>query len=363
MVIATNITTISRVYEETSNGEKIFIQLLATVGSIQSGSSLMAILTSPKIRRKITFVYVINLLLAQLLLSTITVPMYCFAPHHFLYPYVTALTIVAYTLNLCTVTYERYLAICRPYRYSERVSYSKAVKVSIVCWIVAAVIQILPVFWEGHSDGATIQRVYLGVTLVIFFIAPLIMIWMVYGYITYEIYRLGKASYTVKHVVVKIEPNDTTPLQSPLALHKRKRSYFASLSNKINISKPKQEFQLAAVFIAAAVASNITWVPVIMMVFLQVINRTDLEPRNLSKIHIYLLAINGNVDPLIYGMFLKQLRERIVEITVKSVYPRLRNVWRRKRNDTGKSVVNYTEDDEHEDEDDEKRNKCLANVV
>ena len=317
-------TTILLMYDKTNIQEKIFIQVLASVGSIQSGICLAAIATSPKIRKKITFIYIINLLFAQLLLSTVTVPMYCFAPHHVLYPYVTALTIIAYTLNLCAVTYERYLAICQPYRYPEKVSYSKAVKNSIMCWIVAAVIQVLPIFWQNHLESATIQRAYLGVTLLIFFIAPLIMIWTVYAYITYEIYRLGKASNTVTNIAIRTESTDLAYLNSSPVNGKRKKRYFTTISNKMNISRPKQEYQLAVVFIAAAVASNITWVPVIMMVFLQVINRTDLEPTNLSKIHIYLLAINANVDPLIYGMFLKQLRERIFGTFYKFLRKKMR---------------------------------------
>ena len=324
--------TILPMYDETSNDEKIFIQILASFGSVQSGIFLTAIVTSPKIRKKITFIYVISLLFAQFLLSTITVPMYCFAPHHVLYPYITALTIIAYTLNLCTVTHERYLAICQPYRYSEKVSYSKAIRNSILCWIVAAVMQILPIFWQNSVHSETIQRVYLGITLLVFFIAPLIMIWLVYAYITYEIYKLGKASETV----TSIGTTDLTPLNSPPVEQKRKKSYFATISNKIHLSKPKQEYQLAVVFIAAAVASNITWVPVIMMVFLQVINKQDLEPTNLSKIHIYLLAINANVDPLIYGMFLKQLRERIFGTAYKFLRKRMRFVLRGKNSEEKK---------------------------
>ena len=318
----TSITT-TRTFETTNDKAKILIQILASTGAIQSGMFLLAIITSVKIRRKITFIYVINLLFAQLLLSTVTVPMYCFAPHHVLYPYVTALTIIAYTLNLCTVTYERYLAICKPYRYSEKVSYSKAVKNSILCWIVAAVVQLLPIFWQHHDQGEMIQRVYLSVTLLMFFIMPLIMIWLAYGQITCEIYRLSKASDTVTNIVVKSEPAITTRGSSvdectPLAKKKssslrQRKSYLASFSNRINISRPRQEFQLAAVFLAAAIASNITWVPVIMMVFLQIIGRADLEPENLSRIHIYLLVINANLDPLIYGMFLKPLRNRLFE--------------------------------------------------
>ena len=321
--------TTTRTFETTNDEAKILIQILASTGAIQSGMYLLAIITSVKIRRKITFIYVINLLFAQLLLSTITVPMYCFAPHHVLYPYVTALTIIAYTLNLCTVTHERYLAICKPYRYSEKVSYSKAVKNSILCWIVAAVVQLLPIFWQHHPESEAIQRVYLSVTLLLFFIVPLIMIWLGYGQITYEIYKLGKASDTMIGIAVKVESlktatttaattenNEQTPLESRKKLRRvsRKKSYLTTISNRINISRPRKEFQLAAVFLVAAIVSNITWVPVIMMVFLQIIGRADLEPENLSRIHIYLLVINANVDPLIYGMFLKPLRSRLFEL-------------------------------------------------
>ena len=291
--------------------EKIFIQILASTGSVQNLMFLLAIITSAKIRRKITFIYVINLLFAQLLLSTITVPMFCFAPNFFLYPYVTALTIIAYTLNLCSVTYERFMAICRPYRYSESISYSKAVKVSIMCWLIAAFIQILPVFWKNHPDSIIIQRIYLGATLAIFFIAPLCIIWIAYVYITYEIYGLGKANDTV---ITKSQPsNESIHLDNNNNKLNRKKNIF-NIFNRVNISRPRQEFQLAAVFIAAAVASSITWVPVILMVFLQVIDRTDLEPESLSKIHIYLLVMNANLDPLLYGMFLKPLRLRLFGI-------------------------------------------------
>jgi len=304
---------------DTSPEEKMLILSLASFGSIQILVILTTILTCAKVRKKITYIFVINLLFAQLLVSTVTIPMYCFAPGHILYPYITALTIIAYILNICTVSYERYLAICRPYRYTQKVSYSKALKTSIFCWVLAAFIQLLPIFWQEHRNAFFIGRIYLGVTLLLFFIVPLTFIWLVYAFISFEIYKLGKTSHNITHVVATMEKNtdsDTTSLQlDNRSSFQRRQSYFSKLSKKFarrrSFAKPRQEFRLALVFIAAAVVSNITWVPVILMVFLQVIDRIDLEPSNISKIQMFLLVINANIDPLIYGLFLKPLRKRI----------------------------------------------------
>ena len=150
--------------------------------------------------------------------------------------------------------------------------------------------QLLPICWQHHPESEAIQRVYLSVTLLLFFIVPLIMIWLGYGQITYEIYKLGKASDTMIGIAVKVESlktatktaattenNEQTPLDSRKKLRtvSRKKSYLTTISNRINISRPRKEFQLAAVFLVAAIVSNITWVPVIMMVFLQIIGRAD----------------------------------------------------------------------------------------
>ena len=337
--------TSAKIYEETSTHEKILIQTIATIGSIQCGMLLVTILTCPALRKKITYVYVINLLLAQLLLSTITVPMYCFAPHHILYPYITALTIIAYILNLCTVSYERYLAICQPYFYTERISYSRALKTSIGCWIIATIMQILPIFWDDHQSAILIHRIYLGITLILFFIVPLLMIWIVYGYISYEIYHLSKKSKLLTQFSIELVPTAETPLNGH---HKdtedgkgqRKKSYLSTISTRFrrkSITKPRQEISLAMVFITAAIASNIAWVPVILMVFLQVIDRTDLEPRNISKIHIYLLAINANIDPLIYGLFLKPLRKRLINFIIIPTFKIIRKGLARRKQEKPKT--------------------------
>lgn len=340
---ATVSSTASTITTEPYDGEsphigikkKVFILVFATLSFIENTILLVAILTNQKLRKKVTFIFVINLLFSQMLVAVVTLPMYCFATNHFLFGYVLALTIIAYILNLCTVTLERYLAICRPYIYCTLVSSSKTVKYSLACWVVSFIIQILPIFWKNSKKEILIHRIYLGFTLFLFIIVPLFIVWFCNAFICFEIVKLKKnQQHGIGQLEVPATIEETNSLSESMnsnsnALvnrvdrqHNRKGRFNTNNNNnngrnssklKRTLQKSHKEIQLALVFVIAAIAYNITWIPVIIMTFLQVIDRMDLEPAHLSEISVFLLALNANLDPLIYGLFLRPLRSHLAK--------------------------------------------------
>lgn len=335
----------------------VIILIFAVLSFLQNSFLLIAILTNHRLRKKVTFVFVINLLFSQTLVAAVTLPMYCYAPTHFIFGYILALTILAYILNLCTVTVERYLAICRPYAYVRHVSVSRTIKASLSCWLISFIIQLLPIFWKGIENEKLAHRVYVAFTLFFFIIIPLFVVWFSNGFICLEIIKMKKNEQcgvgklgnetSTNEETSSLSGNMVSSTQFSKGGVNRSSKYnnsrncrrgFIGKNNNNNIidsnkrtashrqssSKFRQklqrshkEIQLTMVFVIAAIAYNITWIPVIIMNFLEVIDRMDLEPAHLSEISVFLLALNANLDPLIYGLFLRPLRNHLAKSTAR----------------------------------------------
>lgn len=281
--------------------------VLAIIAFIENLFIFSIIISSRKLRKKVVFHYVMNLLVTQMLVSTIIMPMYCYAEDHFLFGYITAFLIFGYILNLCCITYERHLAICKPYIYPLKMSYSKSIKFIMTTWALSLVTQMLPVLWNKTRHAMLLQRIYLGLVLFLFMLLPLIYVIYTYTYIIKEVFKIKnkatrKGSYKVKKALV----------ESAVTLNPMRTRTF-SMASKISHNTQK-EMQFAVVFCIAALSYSITWIPVIFINITVVFDCYEILPENISIVSIYLLELNALFDPIIYGVFIKDTRARMKEI-------------------------------------------------
>ena len=71
------------------------------------------------------------------------------------------------------------------------------------------------------------------------------------------------------------------------------------------------ELKASLAFAMVSLSYMFTWLPVVYMTFLEVIDRTDKIPVWLSTISIYTIAFSTMIDPLVYGLMLRDFRQAI----------------------------------------------------
>ena len=90
-----------------------------------------------------------------------------------------------------------------------------------------------------------------------------------------------------------------------------RRSSLGRLKQRMN------ELKASLAFAAVAMTYMFTWVPVIVLTFLDVLDRMQLAPPSLFVFSIYAIAINSLLDPFLYGLLLRNFRMTIAKIFKK----------------------------------------------
>ena len=73
----------------------------------------------------------------------------------------------------------------------------------------------------------------------------------------------------------------------------------------------RQEMKIALLFVAVGGMYSATWIPVLYMTTMQIFDRADLIPEKMSETAIFIMAGNSLVDPLLYGLYMNDLRCRL----------------------------------------------------
>jgi len=71
------------------------------------------------------------------------------------------------------------------------------------------------------------------------------------------------------------------------------------------------ELKATSAFAMVSITYMFTWLPVIYMTILEVIDRIDIVPHWLGTISIYTIGLNATLDPLLYGFLLRGFRKAI----------------------------------------------------
>ena len=333
--------------------------LISIVGAIMNTVVIATINVKRASRKRITNVFVTSLCVTQFLVAGLVLPTFCLSNAAILHEHVTALSVMSYVCNLCAITWERYVAVKKSLRYNELIPYSSAIKIVSICWAVPVVMQIVPAFWLHGPHAMQVHKFYLVFILVAFLMAPLVYLIYAYTVIYIEVKSLlqrekkislsisqistvpesicmpsliGKIpAYNSTHNVAlckrKSSACSKTQNTSTMSLgsedERRRSSMFSILSNRIqsrcrlncsNKQKMKATAKVTYVFITVTFTYIITWFPVIYMTFLEVIGRKDLEPKALKLASAFMIGVNSVVDPLVYGVCLKDVRKELSRI-------------------------------------------------
>ena len=380
-----------------------------------------------------TNVFTFSLCVCNISVAGVLLPMHCFFMGTLAYQFIVLITVLTYIGNLTAVTHERLFSITNPFRYRAKMTKSRALKITIIAWIVPMIYCILPVLW-GSNTTALVHKIYIIGTLVIFLVLPLIFIFFVYVKVCFEIKKMYEYYQSIaidkmekkgrnlrKHtqmlrffkknirkkcvtctclrgnsqeivaetnrmesqarVIYAVESNEhkstewstekeskeeisapvetsetyvtllsisrvggaSTGRETPENSQTERKSisweplndmsgateeHVSSCDNsgkksnarRSSLGRLKQrmnELKASLAFAAVAMTYMFTWVPVIVLTFLDVLDRMQLAPPSLFVFSIYAIAINSLLDPFLYGLLLRNFRMTIAKIFKK----------------------------------------------
>lgn len=135
--------------------------------------------------------FIVSLSLADLLVGLVVLPTYII--HTFwaelnFYALLKFYNLILYVSvgNLCVMTGDRYLAITRPLKYGSLMTRSKVLVMILAAWIIPTGISLVSLLWQTsgtNKERNTVQRVYVGMTVVCFEIIPCFMMLLVYSHL------------------------------------------------------------------------------------------------------------------------------------------------------------------------------------
>ena len=327
------------------------------IGVFANGFVCYLILNVQRLKT-VTNVFVFSLCLCDIIFAGVLIPTHCFfqmVQQGLFYQFLTVIAVLIYILNLAFTTFERLISITRPMEYFTRMTKSKAVCYVIFCWTLPLVYGCAPLCWNVNTQ-LLVHKIFLVFTLVIFLMIPFVFIAYVYIHICMEINRINakdphckgrstssnKSKNSATHqkscnefascfvrlvvnhekakggkVVTDIVEENVEPCEVDPASYSSFRSASSSSSSKKMSSKKqkratkknkRKEIRASLPFALTTLMYMFTWLPVIYLTTLDIIDRLDLAPLILSKLSIFAIVLNTVTVPFIYGLLLPDFR-------------------------------------------------------
>lgn len=239
--------------------------------------------------RTYTNFFVVSLAFSDALTGAVFLPLYIF-PHSSVTGYLIFFILIAGVMNLCAVTWERYVAIIEPFGYKEKLRKTQK-KILVVIWSIPSLVTLVPLAWK--ADARTIYHKYFNVlTLLILVIIPYVFIVVAY-----------------------------------VRIWLRLRSHAAQMRKRANMTSEQQEGARRAslegktvkVFLVVVSVFLVSWLPVIYMTTVSmVIGRPDLIPPLLSDLSLFTIAGSSMINPILYALMKNDFKTRLVGICNKS---------------------------------------------
>ena len=220
---------------------------------------------------------IVSLAVSDILTGGVLLPVYLNEPSSVVPGYLACIILLSGVANLCSVTYDRYIAIMKPleYPYRSPVMFKRAL---VLSWLFPIIYSLLPLFWNTDPTRG-IHKAYIICLQFFGIVVPYIVITFAYV----RIFRQVRGS---------------------LALRKDFRIDPARRTNNDKRST-SSDFQVAKVFCIISAAFILCWLPIIYITTAStILNRLDIIPQALVTVSFFTIAISSLVNPLIYA-FLK----------------------------------------------------------
>jgi hypothetical protein len=263
-----------------SSGNDITWIVMATswtaLGLLSAALNLLVCYAVYKIKklRTVTNCFVVSLSTADLLVAMLLTPMHIIGHYAktVVNGYLIAFILLASIFNLAAVTFERYIALTRPFQYRSLFSSRRIGIILSVAWVSPLVISLLPLAWDTNPNSVC-HKIYLVVLVGVFILLPIVVMICIYTRL------LG---------VVR-----------SFILRNRSR---ASIGNATGTRVGREE-KAARVFAFVFSTFLICWGPIIYINICLVAEARGFLSDELLFVSFYTLQINSIVDPVIYAFF------------------------------------------------------------
>lgn len=161
--------------------------------------SLVFIVTS-KLRRNYMNIFLLSLSISDMLMALLVIPFYtvhCFrdCPHsltHFCWLLRKArdFALGATTLNICAITYDRYLAILRPLKYNAKMTKFRVILILAGVWLAPVVVAATRNAWYHSTEEEKMRHLTMKLFDVAIIITPVIIFQVVILVVHIKIIRI-----------------------------------------------------------------------------------------------------------------------------------------------------------------------------
>ena len=284
-----NISTTAELTSYTSEpvSSTTFLALVvswALLGIVSTGLNILVctMVYIDKKLRTMTNYLVVSLSVSDLLVAVVFVPVYII--DHYartvIGGYFVAFILLATVFNLCGVTYERYIALTRPFRYRTIMSCQKVCTIIILSWIAPLLLSLLPLAWDTNEE-ATVHKVYIAVVVTLFIFIPCTAMVCVYMRVLRVVHR-----FVLRNKGRTSEGNATGQLVG-------------------------NEEKAARVFAMVLAMFVLCWLPLIYINICWIFNQSQLVNNELIFISFYTLVLNSILDPVICAFYKRDFREAL----------------------------------------------------
>lgn len=254
------------------------------LGIFSAGLNILvcAMVYSEKKLRTMTNYLVVSLSVADLLVAVVFVPVYIIDHYAktIIGGYFVAFILLATVFNLCGVTYERYIALTRPFRYRTIMNCHKVSVIIAISWIFPLLLALLPLAWNTDVES-TIHKVYLAIILVTCIFIPCTTMVCVYMRLLRVVHR-----FVLRNKKRTSKGNDTG-------------------------QRAGNEEKAARVFAIVLGMFLVCWLPLIYINICLIFDLKQLVTNELIFISFYTLVLNSILDPVICAFYKKDFREML----------------------------------------------------
>lgn len=246
------------------------------LGLVSASLNLLVCFAVYKVKklRTITNCFVVSLSSADLLVAIVLMPIYIIDHYAktIITGYLIAFILFASIFNLAAVTFERFVALTRPFQYRTLLNSTRVAVIIGFAWISPLVICLLPLAW--NTDKKTMVHSVYKVVLVVLILLPIALMICIYTRL------LGV-------------------VRSFISRNKSRASEGNKTGNRVG-----REEKAAQVFASVFATFLICWGPIIYINICEVANAGSLfVPEELLYVSFYTLQFNSVVDPIIYAFF------------------------------------------------------------
>ncbi|PFX25538.1 trace amine-associated receptor 8b-like [Stylophora pistillata] len=294
--------------------EAIFLVLYAVVGLVMFfGNSFVCVvfLASRKLRHSFMNIFLLSLSASDVLMAAFVIPFYtvhCFrdCPHSlttycWLLRKARDFVLAATTLNICAITYDRFLAILRPLQYGAKMTRLRVGVILTAVWLIPSVVAATRNAWNQRTDN-DVQR-HLKVKLYDIFVVIIPVLLFQIGIVTVNIqiiHKIHRHEQAAKMCAASHSPDQ----------HK---------SDLREISRLKKGTTSCVIVVMTFV---VCWLPKTVHNFSYIVDPPDpiLSSPLFFRICFTFLFIQSSFNPFIYTVYKAQFRKAAGDIIAK-FYP------------------------------------------